>query len=217
MLIAALVLFIIAFVCRLLKLRLLFRIMYGSGKTSLRLAALLCGIRMLSYEFTAETDEKEFFKIKLYKKEKLKEEYTLETLTDKARLLIKEYKSSFDLVEQKLFDRLKVFLRKKIKIEELSLMAKFGLSDAFSTAMLLGTVYAAINVLLGRLYDITGIPKKVGVDIKPDFQKAFFEADITSMVSVRVSSLSVIGAAVVFLFLKNKAGKDNTENNKPAS
>lgn len=195
MLIAVFVLFIIVFACRLLKLKLLFRLQYDAGKKGVRLAVILLNIKMLDYEFVIETDEKDDLIIKQYNRKKLKEEYTLETLVEKIKRLAEDYKKSFDLVEKKLLDTLKEFLNKRVRIGELSLHIKLGLSDAFSTAMVLGAVCAAVNTLLGRLYNKKK-PKKADIDIKPDFQKASFEADLSCMISIRVSSLSVIGAVV---------------------
>jgi hypothetical protein len=70
--------------------------------------------------------------------------------------------------------------------------------------MAIGAVYAIINALLCRLY-AEKPPEKSEIDIKPDFQKAIFEVHFTFITSVRVSALFTIGAAVIFLFLRNRA------------
>lgn len=203
MLLGGFVLFIIALL-RIFKLKLLIRIQSDSKEKSLQLVVLLCNFKVSDNKFTALTDEEKNLIVNQYKRGKLKKEYTLKALANKIKYLTKDYKRNFDLVEKKLFDTFKRFFVRRVKIEDLSLQLKLGLSDAFFTAISAGAVYVIINALLSRLY-IKKKPKKAEIDVKPDFQKTMLEAHVAIMISVRASALFTIGTAVVLLFLRNKS------------
>lgn len=213
MLIALFVLIFIILICRIIKLKLLLKLQFNSEKKSAYVSFLFFNFRITSYEFEAVTDGENNISIKQYKKEKLKTVYSLNDIVNKLKRYADQFKESFDLVEHRVYKELGKFLNKKrLAIEDLSLQINSGLQDAAATAILNGIMLTTVNILLCRLYDRIGTPKKASINIKPYFQKILFEASLKCMISVRLSSASAIGAALLLLLLRNRLAKKDIIN-----
>lgn len=78
------------------------------------------------------------------------------------------------------------------------LFCNYGLIDASKTAIAYGYIYS-VSPLIYKLLNIVFKIKKYDYDIKPDFEKTFFESNIDSIIFV-----NLIKIIYMFILIKNK-------------
>jgi hypothetical protein len=151
-----------------------------------------------NYMLLLGKNDKNELKIDYFKNGSLIRSYLLKEFIDQ----VKRKKGESDLNITKMIDYFPY--QNKMRLDELSIYIDLGCEDAAVTAILMGILKSGVNIALARLYDLKGVPSLVTVKLNPFFQKNIFNAQIETVLSMRLGYSVMAGVRILYTFLKER-------------
>jgi hypothetical protein len=173
-------------------------IRYSPQEKSAKSTLIVQQHAFLNYMLLLGKNDKNELIIDYLKNGSLIRSYLLKEFIDQ----VKRKKGESDLNITKMVDYFPY--QNKMRLDELSLYIDLGYEDAAVTAMLMGLLKSGVNIALTRLYDLKGVPRLVTVKLNPFFQKNIFNAQIETVLSMRLGYSVMAGVRILYTFLKER-------------
>jgi len=104
------------------------------------------------------------------------------------------------------------YIKCRIPIEKLELVAVIGTGNASYTAILAGIAWSAAGILASILHSFTDVKEK-RVEIRPDFTGKKFSLELFCIFKVKIVYIIVIGLMILKHLIKSKIGFINVKRN----
>lgn len=100
-------------------------------------------------------------------------------------------------------DRIRKYLKCKIKLEEFDFFFLLGTGDAYYTAILSGIVWALTGIISSSVFRNQEL-KKQHVDVKTDFSRKRFNVNLNCIFSIKLVHIIVVGFIILSYYLKRR-------------
>lgn len=97
----------------------------------------------------------------------------------------------------------KIYLGRKLVLEEFNLKIKAGINDACLSGIMTGVLWSIAGSITAYLSSNFKVMKK-HIDIKPEFAENVFKLDLYCIFSIRIVNIIIVGLKMLPYFIRNR-------------